>query len=170
MVSLSGRKLAARANDGERMALARRFGLERIEKFEITGRITPINPKTYGMLLTLNVNYTTLCVASLSPLDLTLDHQFEITASTVNAESQDDPRFLPRGRHFDMADRDNQFAIIGGEVDIAECAVQLFAGELDPYPRAPDTRGELPDVAQSAVARDSSDNPFNMLRKLKEGR
>ena len=169
MIPPSGREFNARADGRERAGLAYRFGLEKIEKFEVTGAIKPINAKTYDLLLTLNINYTAICVASQVPLDLILDHDFEITATTIRTNSLDDPRFLPRNQEFDVAVGDNQFAVIDGEVDVAECAVQLLAGELGPYPRAPDAGSALPEDEQAAAVRESRDNPFDVLRKLKEG-
>ncbi len=144
------------ASAAERAALARRFGLLSLERFEADLVIRREPGRRVLVSGRIEAAYRQRCVVSLVPVAGRIDDRFETVFT-------DDPAQLEAPD--DWEDDEEIELYGGGTIDIGEAAVQQFAVRIDPYPRAPGAA--VPDEYRSDEALTESGNrPFEGLSSL----
>jgi uncharacterized metal-binding protein YceD (DUF177 family) len=150
------RPIAIEADEPERAALARRFGLVRIERLEAAG-VVHRDGKTVLFEARLRAEATQSCVASAVPVDATIDAPF--TLRFVPEESE-----LPEEMELRAEDCDT-LTYAGGAIDLGEAVAETLSLSLDPYPRSPDAASAL--KAAGVVPEDEA-GPFAALKALRD--
>jgi len=149
------------ANEAERAALARRFGLLSLDRLSADLSVQRLPGKGIVRVAgRIEAEATQACVVSLEPVSAHLNESFEQLYAlapaapparelVIDAEAEDPPEVLgPAG------------------LDLGETVVQHFALALDPYPRAPDAQPPAA-AEQDLEAAENLDNPFAALKDLK---
>lgn len=148
------------ATEGERAALARRFGLVAVEAFRATVRLRRVSKGLIEAKGSFLADVVQTCVVTLEAVPARLAEEFTVLYSAapprpqrevvVAAEADDPPE-----------------AITGGLIDLGETAVQQMALALDPYPRAPGA--EVPAGERDAsAAEEGRFNPFSVLAERRK--
>lgn len=143
------------ANDAERAALARRFGLIAIER--LTGNFT-LRRDTSGILVVGRVNgvVTQGCSITGEPLPATVDEETQL-------RFVDD---LDAGEEIELDDDAiDVLPLEGAAIDLGEIAAETMALALDPFPRGPNAEAAL---KEAGVLSESEAGPFGALAGLKD--
>ena len=152
----TARVITIEADDQERTALARRFGLVRLDRLDAEGAI-----RRDGEIMfvegRLRAAVTQSCVASGEPVDATVDAPFSLR---FVPEAGD----LPVEIELQVEDCDT-LSYAGGAIDLGEAVAETLALSLDPYPRSPDAETVL--KAAGVVAEDEA-GPFAALKALRD--
>ncbi len=145
------------ADDGERIALARRFGLLRLDRLEADVTLHP-DGATYLAEGKLIGEAHQACVASGEPVPARVEEPFRIRFIADTGFEADSEVEL------DADDCDTMFHD-GRTIDLGEAVAQSFALALDPFPRSPDAEAAL----KAAGVKDESEaGPFGALAALKD--
>lgn len=160
--SLGGGPVTRRieADATERDALARRFGLEALNRFEATVTATrEAGGEIVSVSGTLAAEPVQVCVVTLEPFPNPVEDSFEIKFTTVPpaAASVVDIEIDPDSL-------DEPEPLEGRTLDLGELASQFLSLALDPHPRRPGAEID-PDLADPGAG--GADNPFAALRALK---
>jgi hypothetical protein len=132
----SGRSVVAAANEREREALARRFGLAAVAKREVAGEVTAIRGGTVVRLSArLSAEVTQTCVVTLAPLERRIEADFVRLYAAGGAGVAPDEARASEEIFFDEEVEDIE-PLTGSRIDAGEAAAEQLALELDPYPRA----------------------------------
>lgn len=154
----TSRTVSIEADEAERAALARRFGLRSIGQLKADAKIALRSgtPFAEGRIM---ANVVQNCVVTDDPLPATIDESFTI-------------RFVPEASAQGVADEvelsadecDTVF-YAGGAIDLGEAAAETMALALDPFPRGPNADAALRDAG---VIGESEAGPFGALKALKD--
>ena len=148
LVGPEGRHEVLEADEAERAALARRFGIPAVESLRAELSLRPDTDGAVRAEGRLDASVVQSCVVTLEPVA-------QRVAEAVNF------RLLPAGREpRDEADEPDEIATDGGVADLGEAVAEQLALALDPYPRAPD-------AALPAEASDAAEHPLAALAKLR---
>lgn len=150
------RHIAIEANEAERAALARRFGLLGV------GRLTAeadLRNAAGGVLASgrLQAAVTQACVASGEPVPATVDETFALKFMSEGRVTEDEVEL-------EEGDLDI-IGFEGGAIDLGEAAAQTLMLALDPFPRAPDADAVL---REAGVLDEQDVGPFAALKALKD--
>ena len=157
-ISAQGTEITIDATAEERAALAKRFGLERIEVLRAEVKLVWLDGKQRLRLeARIHADVVQACVISLEPVENSVDDTVEIlfeppadgeAAREVVVEGADEAEPLPED-----------------PIDVGEIIAEEFALSLDPYPRRPD----VGQAGESAEEIDESPirGPFQELARLK---
>lgn len=145
------------ADEGERAALVRRFGLSSLDRLEADYRLVEEN----DVLVARGQLRATLaqpCVATGEPVPETIDTPFAIRfLQEADSESEAEETEL------DEEDCDTMF-FSGEAIDIGEAVAQTLSLSLAPYPRAADADDYL---RKMGVLSEEQASPFAALLGLK---
>lgn len=165
-IPVGGRVLELSADDGERIALAERFGLLRVGGLEATVRIQPLAQGRLRLRAEFRAQVEQSCVVTLEPVAGRIEGAIDCLFA---------PEAAPEGQapenavvDFDVDDPDPPEPITDGLIDPGEIVAQHFGLELDPFPRAPGAR--LEDVIGASgegQGEPERDNPYQRLADLK---
>ena len=148
LVGPEGRREVLEADEAERAALVRRFGIPAVESLRAE---LLLRPETDGAVRAegrIDASVVQLCVVTLEPVAQRLEEAVDL-------------RLLPPGREpQDEADEPDEIATEGGVADLGEAVAEQLALCLDPYPRAPGAI--LP-----TEANDRGERPMAALAKLR---
>lgn len=149
--------LELKADEGERAALAREFGLDALESLEAS---VSVRPWQDGLEVAARwrARVQQTCGVSLEPFATDLSGDFEVRAvpsdsplaayqepeGEISLETPDPP---------DVLDDDHA-------VDVAALVTEHLSLEIDPYPRKPGVEWEAPEASEP-------ESPFAVLNKLK---
>lgn len=148
-VPAAGLALRLAADESQRAALARRFGLLALHALEGELRLAPARDGRVAVTGTMRAEVEQECVVSLQP----------VRAFVEEAVAW---RLLPEGEEPSDGDDDpDDIPSEGGTADLGEALAQQLSLALDPYPRAPGA--ELPAEAGGEGAH----GPFASLSRLK---
>lgn len=152
-----GRRRSIEADEGERQALARRFGIISIEALTADA---DFQEKAAGIEARghLRADVTQSCVASGAPVAEAIDEPFHLLFTPANQ---------PEGDEIELsADDCDQMEHDGQAIDLGEAVAQTLALALDPFPRAPDAETVL---AEAGVVPEGEEakGPFAALKGLK---
>lgn len=152
LVGPDGRREVLEADEGERAALARRFGIAAVERLRAELRL---RPEADGAVLAegrLDAAVVQLCVVTLEPVPQRVEEAVAL-------------RLLPDGREprDEVDEPADEVATRNGVADLGEAMAEQLALALDPYPRAPD-------AALPAEASDAGEHPLAALAKLRAAR
>jgi uncharacterized metal-binding protein YceD (DUF177 family) len=142
-VGAEGVSLEIEADPAEREALARRFGLIRLDRLHASATVSPVSRKLFRVEASFEAEVVQTCVVTLDPVPARVSERFSALfgeggpglAALALSEEEDQPE-----------------PIEGGAIDLGETVAQHLALSLDPYPRKPgasipaeyaaDTQGE----------------------------
>jgi uncharacterized metal-binding protein YceD (DUF177 family) len=146
------------ANDAERAALAKRFGLTALDS--LTAEVT-LSSDDIGIIATgsLAADVMQICVVSGAPVPRHIAESFAIRFSP-------EPIFEPDSEiELEVEETDTMFHD-GRVIDLGEAVAQTLALAIDPFPRSPDAE----DVLQEAGLKDEQPTgPFAALAALRKG-
>lgn len=151
------RAVSIMAEEGERAALAARFGLIGIARLEASAELM-----RDGDMVTaigkLEAAVTQVCVASGEPVPAKIAEDFALRFVPVSAQ--------PNMEEVELAESDlDQIDYEGSAVDLGEAAAQTMALALDPFPRAAGADGKL---REAGVLGEADAGPFAALKALKD--
>jgi uncharacterized metal-binding protein YceD (DUF177 family) len=150
------RHMTIEADEAERTALARRFGLLAIDRLEAEANLRSAGEAVFASGR-LRAAVTQACVASGEPIPAIVDEPFEL-------------KFVPEGSatEEEIELNEGDLDIIGFEgsaIDLGEAAAQTLVLALDPFPRA----ANADEVLREAGVIDEQDaGPFAALKALKD--
>ena len=150
------RAVSIAAEEGERAALAARFGLIGIARLEANAELV-----RDGDIVTaigkLKADVTQACVASGDPVPAKIAEDFALRFVPAGAEPEAEVEL-------DESDLD-ELDYEGSAVDLGEAVAQTMALALDPFPRAPSAEEKL--RAAGVIGEDET-GPFAALKALKD--
>jgi len=151
-----------RAREGERRALAERFGLIALEGLEAEVRLRRIESgpivRVEGRFFAAVVQ---TCVVSLEPVASRLEEPFSLLYAPAGRAKARKARREEGGEEL----REWPEPIEEGAIDIGEAVAQQLALALDPYPRKPGAR--LEDMIGDAPGvKTAPESPFAVLARL----
>lgn len=158
-LGVSPRTLAIEADEAERAALARRFGLLTLDRLEAEVSVSRAGATAdVAVAGTLRAAATQACVVGGEPLPETVETPFHLLfRSEPDAGSSGDEEVEIGEEELDVVFYD------GALVDVGEAAAQTLALALDPFPRAPDAGQALAE----GLAGQPKTGPFSALDALK---
>jgi uncharacterized metal-binding protein YceD (DUF177 family) len=145
------RRQMIEADDAERAALARRFGLLSLD--QLTAALE-LRREAAGIRVTGQVHGRgeQACVATGEPLPFLVTEPIALLLTDAG----------PGGEELELGEDDLDTEPLDGDIiDLGEIAAQAFALGLDPYPRS---AGAAPGVMSEEAAREAS-SPFAVLKK-----
>jgi uncharacterized metal-binding protein YceD (DUF177 family) len=134
-----GRDYALEANAEERGALARRFDLPAIGLLRATVQVVPLRGRKVGgaaVSLGLSARVTQVCVLSLEPFEVPIEERAELRVLP--------PELTEGETDFEAAEAADSELLEGDRLDLGELVAQHLAVALDPYPKRPGVRFEVP--------------------------
>jgi uncharacterized metal-binding protein YceD (DUF177 family) len=157
-VGEQARPMAIAAEKGERLALARRFGLIGLARLEAALTLSRRGEEV-AVRGTLHAALTQGCVASGEPVPAEVEAPFEILfrpqPAARNAEEE-----------IELGESDMDVVFYeGAEIDVGEAAAETLALALDPYPRAPNADEIL---TAAGVKSEEEAGPFGALAGLRD--
>jgi uncharacterized metal-binding protein YceD (DUF177 family) len=147
------------ADEAERAALARRFGLVVIDRLDAALSLVRAD-ETVTASGTLHAAVTQSCIASGDPVEAIVDVPFEIVFSP---EPEGHPG-SDEETELSEAECDVVF-YSGAAIDIGEAVAETLALNLDPWPRAPGADAAL---REAGVRREEEVGPFAALAGLRD--
>ncbi len=154
-VAAGSADIVLEADSGERAALARRFGLEGLDRLEARFSLTGVENGGFAVSGTVSADVVQACVITLEPIWSSVQTSLAVTYAPGAGPQTEDidpdvemPEPLPKS----------------GRIDLGELAAQYLALALDPYPRKPGAR--LP--GERTPGAGGPESPFAALAKLKE--
>jgi uncharacterized metal-binding protein YceD (DUF177 family) len=164
-----GRAFRVEAEEGERKALARRFGLVSIELLVAEGSIFPgANNGLFRLEARLSAEVVQYCVVTLAPVASRLDVAFErLYGADVENEwtdKDDSEREVFLNFEEDLLPE----PLFGQSVDVGEVVAEQLALELIPFPRAAGAVFDgLPGGSREVSEGAEGDSPFAALAELR---
>jgi uncharacterized metal-binding protein YceD (DUF177 family) len=125
-----GRTIAIEADEAERVALARRFGLLALDAFKARLTLTAGRGDTVVVTGTLTAAVVQRCVVTLDPVPAAVEDEVEAVFAAAAGRDEAEIEVDPLAAEVEpLAD---------GRIDLGELAAQHLSLALDPYPRSPD--------------------------------
>ena len=149
LVGPEGRREVLEADEAERAALARRFGIPAIERLRAELRLRPETDGAVRAEGRLDADIVQTCVVTLEPVAQRVEEEVALRLLPPGQEPRDDPD--------EGAD---EIATERGVADLGEAVAEQLALALDPYPRAPG-------AALPAEASEAAEHPMAALAKLR---
>jgi len=154
------RELKLAAEPGERVALARRFGLLALDRLEAEVTVSRRDDAIalHGML---SAEVSQACVASGAPVPAALIVPFDILFR---------PQPAPGGADEEVELGEGELDVVfydGGEIDLGEAVAETLSLNLDPYPRAPEAEAVLRAAGVTREGEEEKESPFAALAGLK---
>lgn len=153
----AGKMVKIEADEAERAALAKRFGLMRLDSLTAQYKLTRLasGVEAEGELAASGAQ---VCVVTAGEAPFTLTEPFRLLFTTDGHQSDE----------VDLEDGDlDSLPIEGGGIDMGEAVAQSLALALDPYPRSPEA-----DAVREKLGISSEDDvvtgPFAALAALKK--
>lgn len=157
-IGAEGVSLEIEADPAEREALARRFGLVRLDRLHATATVSPVSRKLFRVEASFEAEVVQTCVVTLDPFPAPVSERFSALfgeggpglAALISSEEEDQPE-----------------SIEGGAIDLGETVAQHLALALDPHPRKPGA--SVPAVYAPGTAEEGEGRvkPFAGLGALK---
>lgn len=152
------RAMTIDADSGERLALARRFGLVAIDRLAAEFSLSrQADAVTASGRLTAAVVQS--CVATAIPVPAAVDEPFEIVFRPLPADARPDEEVDLDESEMDVVFYD------GGSIDLGEAMAETLMLALDPYPRAP---GAEETLKAAGVKSEAEAGPFGALAGLRD--
>jgi uncharacterized metal-binding protein YceD (DUF177 family) len=149
LVGPEGRREVLEADEAERAALARRFGIPAIERLRAELRLWQETGGAVRAEGRLDAAVVQSCVVTLEPVPQRVDEPVSLRLLPDGREPRDDPD-----------EEADEIATERGVADLGEAVAEQLALALDPYPRAPG-------AALPAEATDPGEHPLAALAKLR---
>ena len=152
------------ADDDERAALARRFGILSIERLEASvGMVPGMGGIQIGLHGALRADVHQACVITLKPVPATIEARIDRAFGPQDA-------FAPGAEVMISPDEDDPpDPINSGTIDIGEVVAEELALELNPFPRATDAAFEgISSDGDDPGIDEHIEGPFARLADLKK--
>ncbi|MGE5721799.1 MAG: YceD family protein [Sphingomonadales bacterium] len=151
--------LSVEADEAERAALARRFGLPAIDRLSAELSLTRTGA-TVSASGTLRAAVTQSCVATGEPVDATIEEPFRILFSP-------EPEGTPgQEEEVELSESDCDVVFYSGAaIDVGEAVAETLSLSLDPWPRAPGAEQAL---KEAGIKSEAEAGPFAALAGLKD--
>jgi uncharacterized metal-binding protein YceD (DUF177 family) len=152
------RDLSIEADEKERAALARRFGLPAIAALSAGLALTRsgVEVTAKGRI---EAEVTQSCVATAEPVEAIVDEPFEIVFRPQPEASAPDEEVELGESEMDVVFYD------GASIDIGEAVAETLALSLNPYPRTP---GAEEILRRAGVKSEEQAGPFGVLASLRD--
>lgn len=150
------RRVSIEADEGERAALARRFGLVAIGRLTAEAEISR-SGDTLHAEGQLSARVTQSCVATGEPIEAAIDEPFALRFVSEDHDIGDEVELSE-------ADCDT-LSYDGAAVDLGEAVAETLSLALDPFPRGPGAEAAL---KQAGVLSEGEAGPFAALKALKD--
>jgi uncharacterized metal-binding protein YceD (DUF177 family) len=154
----TARRLSIGANEDERSALARRFGLVAIDRLGAEAELV-LSGETVTATGSLSAAVTQSCVASNQPVGSNVDEEFRIVFRPQPHSGRADEEIELSQGELDVV------FYSGASIDLGEAVAETLSLSLPPYPRAPDAEAALKDAG---VKTEAEAGPFAALAALKD--
>ena len=152
------RRLDLAADEGERAALARRFGLLAIDRLAATLTLRRSDAEVIAEGA-LDAAVVQACVATGEPVPAGLRAPFEIRFRPA-------PDAAAPGEEVELGETDMDVMFYhDGAIDVGEAVAQTLLLNLDPYPRAPGADATL---KATGVKSEGEAGPFGALASLRD--
>ncbi len=148
------------ADAGEREALARRFGLERLDGLAAKVSLKRNGDRRIAVDGSFLADLAQTCIVSLEPVPEHIEESFSLVYASEEGTGAEDLAFT-------LDDNDWPEPLLDGKIDIGEAVAQQLALALEPYPRALGATHENQDF--EGPAGESAASPFAALAGLKKG-
>ncbi|MBL8702486.1 MAG: DUF177 domain-containing protein [Alphaproteobacteria bacterium] len=149
-------RFAIEATPTECAALAKRFGLVRLDRLAATGEAVLGSAGRWQLTGSLEAAVVQTCVVSLDPFTAEIRDGFELVfAPAEDAEEK---------AEIDVGDADDEPLPADGRLDVGEIVAQQLSLALDPFPRKPGVHWEGAGPAESAAEPDTV-RPFEGLAR-----
>lgn len=161
-LSAAPRQLSIGADESERAALARRFGLVGIERMTAEASLTRSGEevRAHGILSAAVVQS---CVASHVPVPAEVEEEFSVVFRPHPAGVSDEEEIELSEGELDVIFYD------GAAVDIGEAVAETLSLSLDPYPRSKEAEAALREAGvKSEEEQRAETSPFAGLAALKD--
>ncbi len=158
----TGRELQVEANEEERTALAKRFGLVSIDRLsaEAAIRHSGEEVRAEGRISAAVVQS---CVATGVPVPAELDEPFSILFRAHPQGSSEEEEIELSEGELDVIFFD------GSAVDLGEAVAETLSLSLDPYPRSPEAHEALREAGvKTEEEQRAESSPFAALAALKD--
>lgn len=157
-IGATPRSMHLEANEGERAALARRFGLAALDRLEAEISLSRPNREIVaGGRIAAEV--TQSCVVTDADVPGAIDEAFAVRFRTGGEA---------RGGEEEVELGEEELDVVffdGATIDVGEVVAQTLALNLDPYPRAPEAAEAL---REAGVIDEAAAGPFGALAGLKD--
>lgn len=151
-------RLTVEADEGERAALAKRFGLISLDALGAEVALSRRGDAIRASGLVAGA-VTQSCVASGVPVEARIDAPFELLF-------RPQPEGASQDEEIELGEQElDTIFYEGGAVDIGEAAAETLFLNLDPYPRAPGAEEAL---ASAGVKGEEEAGPFAALAGLRD--
>ena len=144
------------ATGEERAALARRFGLMVLTRFDVEAVLRKVG-ETVRAEIALSADVVQACVVTLEPVSATIEDNLIATFDPRVAEAE-------REVEVSIAAEDPPEPMRDGAIELGEVASEALGLALDPYPRKPDANFEGWSDRDETVA----GGPFATLARFRE--
>ena len=154
-----GERIDLVADEAERSAIAKRLGLQHVERLEAhvtlakTGQIVRVSGR-------LNASLHQSCVVTSDAVPAHVDEPFELVFMPEPATAGHDEEIELGESDCDVVFYD------GAEIDLGTAIADTLALSLDPYPRSAGADAAL---KEAGVLTEAEASPFGALAKLKAG-
>ena len=149
LVGPEGRRETLEAGEGERIALARRFGIPSVESLRAELRLWLEADGAVRAEGNLRATVVQACVVTLEPVPQEVEEPVALRLLPPGREPRDEPD-----------DEADEIATGKGVADLGEAVAEQLALALDPYPRAPE-------AALPAEASEAGEHPMAGLATLR---
>ena len=149
LVGPEGRREVLEADEAERAALARRFGIPAVESLRAELRLSPDADGAVRAEGDLRAAVVQTCVVTLEPVPQTVEEPVALRLLPPGREPSDDPD-----------EEADEVPTRHGVADLGEAVAEQLALALDPHPRAPG-------AALPAEASEPGEHPMAALAKLR---
>ena len=156
------RALSIGANEEERTALARRFGLREIERLSAEASLTRAGDEVRAVG-TLSAAVTQSCVATDQPVDEHVEERFDILFRPQPETSAEEEIELSESE-LDVVFYD------GASIDLGEAVAETMSLSLDPYPRSPQAETVLKEAGVKSEEEAAPASPLAGLKDLLAGK
>lgn len=154
-----GERIEISANDSEREEIARRIGIESLERLEAHASLerTKAIVRARGRL---RATLTQRCVITDDPIATHVDEPFELLFVPPPGEARPDEEIELSAGDCDSVFHDGQ------AIDLGSAVADSLALSLDPYPRSAGAEAAL---KEAGILSEAEAGPFAALAKLKKG-
>lgn len=171
-VPQSGLDISIEADAATLRALAVSDGLPNIARLAADFHVVPKGNARFNVSGEVHARLTQICGVTLEPFETDVVEPIDVDFAPPAEAAQAAAAFaaLIASDALDaVQDRDPPDPIVDGKIDLGMLAAEFLALGLDPYPRKPGLSFEpATDQAAEGAADDADENPFSVLRKLKE--
>jgi uncharacterized metal-binding protein YceD (DUF177 family) len=152
------RRLNLSADEGERAALAKRFGFVAIERLEAEAAVTRRNDAITATG-TLGAALVQSCVATGAPVPEAVEVPFAVEFRPHPTVRSEEEEIELQGAELDVTFYE------GGMVDIGEAVAETLSLSAEPYPRAPGAEDKL---REAGVKNEEESGAFAALAALRD--